>query len=32
MTDETEKSNWVEPEENPSSFEKIKAFLDEQKI
>lgn len=31
MTDETT-SNWVEPAENPSSFEKIKAFLDEQKI
>lgn len=30
MTDE--KPTWTEPAENPSSFEKIKAFLDEQKI
>jgi len=30
MTDE--KSTWVEPEENPASFEKIKALLDGEKI
>jgi len=30
MTDE--KPTWAEPAENPKSFEKIKAFLDEQKI
>jgi Ala-tRNA(Pro) deacylase len=30
MTDE--KPTWTEPAENPSSFEKIKAFLDEQKV
>jgi Ala-tRNA(Pro) deacylase len=32
MTDEQPTSTWTEPEENSSSFEKVKAFLDEKNV
>ena len=31
MTDKQE-NTWQEPEENPSTMEKVKAFLDERKV
>ena len=31
MTDE-KKDAWVEPEENPATFEKLKALLNEHKV
>jgi hypothetical protein len=29
---EDPKSTWVEPEENPNTFEKLKALLEESKV